>query len=358
MVRGTMIQRQLKLKLTRQQERELERWLFHLTSVWNWAIRKIELDAGDHVYYSRKTFQNLLANHGQKLEIPSHAIRGVMVTAFDAWQRCFKRQAGKPRFKGRRNKLTSIPFPDPIRPPKGARVTLPGVKSIRFHKQDIPSGQIKCGRIVRRASGWYLCVCIDAERLPIEPKANDAIGIDPGFSSLLTFSTGEKINHPRELERFALRLTQAQRGSVRKLAARLQERIANRRKDRNHKLSRRLVAENQFIAFSKDGHSSIAKRFGKSVASSGHAQLRQMLSYKSKCRTDGSGVYVEVDPRNSTKTCSSCGALSGPSGWAGLKVRQWTCAQCGAEHDRDVNAAINTLIAGAGLAHERLVRVA
>jgi transposase len=119
-----------------------------------------------------------------------------------------------------------------------------------------------------------------------------------------------------------------------------------------------LVAENQFIAFSKDNHSIIRKRFGKSVASSGHAQLRQMLSYKSKCRTDGLGVYVEVDSRNSTKTCSACGALSGPTGLSGLKVRQWTCAHCGAEHDRDVNAAINTLIAGAGLAHERLARVA
>lgn len=155
-----------------------------------------------------------------------------------------------------------------------------------------------------------------------------------------------------------LTLAQAQRGSNRRLAARIQERIANQRKDRNHKLSRRLVAENQLIAFSADRHQAIAKRFGKSVASSGHHQLRRMLSYKSKCRTDGLGVYVEVDPRNSTKTCSVCGALSGPTGWAGLKVRQWTCAQCGAEHDRDVNAAINTLIAGAGLVHESSARAA
>jgi transposase len=80
-----------------------------------------------------------------------------------------------------------------------------------------------------------------------------------------------------------------------------------------------------------------------------------MLSYKSKCRTDGLGVYVEVDPRNSTKTCSTCGALTGPTGWAGLKVRQWECPSCGTHHDRDINAAVNTLIAGAGIALERKV---
>lgn len=52
-------------------------------------------------------------------------------------------------------------------------------------------------------------------------------------------------------------------------------------------------------------------------------------------------------------TCSTCGAREGPTGLAGLKVRQWKCSSCGAQHDRDVNAAINTLIAGAGIALER-----
>lgn len=83
-----------------------------------------------------------------------------------------------------------------------------------------------------------------------------------------------------------------------------------------------------------------------------------MLSYKSQRRTDGLGVYVEVASRNSTKTCSACGALSGPTGLSGLKVRQWTCVACGAQHDRDTNAAMNALIAGAGLAHEMSVKAA
>jgi len=346
-----MIQCQLKLKLTARQERQLGHWLRHLTSVWNWAVKKIENDARNGIYYSRLTFRNLLNGHGRKIDVPQDALCGTLDTAYTAWRRCFKKQTRRPRLKGRRNRLNSIAFGHGTRVING-RVVIPRMGRVRFYKQAIPMGHIGQFRLVKRASGWYACLFIQADREAVPVVASGTVGIDPGFSSLLTLSTGEKVEHPRELEASTLRLAQAQRGSNKKLAARIQERISNQRKDRNHKLSRRLVAENQLIAFSADRHKSIAKRFGKSVASSGHAQLRQMLSYKSKCRTDGLGVYVEVDSRNSTKTCSACGCLSGPTGLAGLKVRQWVCVACGAEHDRDINAAVNTLIAGAGAVHE------
>jgi transposase len=169
------------------------------------------------------------------------------------------------------------------------------------------------------------------------------IGIDPGFSSLLTLSTGEKINHPREFKAAEQRLAQAQRGKRKKLAARLQERIRNRRKDRNHKLSRRLVSENK----SKDNHRGIATKFGKIVADSGHGQLRGFLAYKAS-RTD-SRLYREPVSKNFTRMCSECGALTGPCGLAQLSVRQWRCSGCGSLHDRDTNAAINAAIVGSGL---------
>jgi putative transposase len=185
----------------------------------------------------------------------------------------------------------------------------------------------------------------------VPTKAGSANGgIDPGFLSLVTLSTGEKLEHPRELQRTARRLSQAQRGLNRRLVAGLREREANQRKDRNHKLSRRLVSENTLIAWSDDQHQNIARIFGKSVASAAHGQLKRMLSYK--CRAGGR-QFIEVPSRNSTKTCSACGALTGPAGYAGLKVRQWVCVGCGVEHDRDVNAALNALAAGRGLRHER-----
>jgi putative transposase len=344
-----MIQRQLKLRLNTSQAKQLETWLFQLTGVWNWAIRKIEQDAKDGIYYSQKAFHNLLADHGKKLGIPSHTLQGMLDTAWIAWQRCYKKLAKKPKLKGKRNRLSSIPFPDAFKPPTGIRIHVPGIGSVRFHKQDLPLGKLKSGRIVKRASGWYLCLCIDTQPNSIPAVGTESIGIDPGFHTLLTLSTGEKIAHPHELRQTAHRLAQAQRGSRKRLSARLQERLANQRKDRNHKLSRRLVIEHQTIAWSKDNDKALARIFGKSVASAGHAQLRGMLAYK--CTASGR-QFLEVPSKNSTKTCSACGSLSGPTGYAGLRVRQWTCADCGSAHDRDVNAAMNTLIAGVGITLE------
>ena len=195
-----------------------------------------------------------------------------------------------------------------------------------------------------------MCLFIDAEPNVIERVGYGEIGIDPGFKNLLTTSDGEIIEHPRELEASANRLAQAQRGNNKQLSSRIQERIANQRKDRNHKLSHRLVAENVVISWSKDNTKGVANKFGKSVASSAHAQLRAMLSYKSpKSGTE----FIEVSSKNSTRTCSECGCLSGPTGLAGLSVRSWVCKECGTPHDRDINAAINTLKTGAGYAHER-----
>lgn len=342
-----MIQHQVKLRLSASKEVQLNDWLFMLTGVWNWSVRKIEQDAKDGVYYTSMGFQNLLADHGKKIGIPSHTVQGMLSQAHTAWSRCFKKIGGKPKLKGMRNKLNSIPFPDPIKSLDGNHVKLPGIGLMRFHKQDIPEGKIKCGRIVKRASGWYLCLFIDAERKPIARIADGAIGIDPGFKDLVVTSDGEKVPHPKELQQSIKRLGQAQRGINRKLVARLHERIKNQRKDRNHKLSLRLVQENTLIVFSKDNIKGIAKKFGKSVASSGHAQLRSQLAYKGLV---GGTRYVEVASRNSTKTCSACGCLSGPSGLAMLAVRDWTCTSCGTHHDRDCNAAINTLVLGLELA--------
>ena len=344
-----MIQCQLKLRMCKTQEKTAESWLPILGSVFNFAVRKVELNAKDKIYFSKNDFQNLLANHGERLEIPSHTLQGVLCTVHDAWKRCFKKIAGKPRLKGMRNKLTSIPFPDPLKDPKGNRITLPSLGSVRFYKMDIPDGKIKCGRMVKRASGWYLCLFIDAEPKKIERTGYGEIGIDSGFSNLLTTSDGEIIKHPRELEASAERLAQAQRGHDKHLAARIQERVANRKKDRNHKITTRLVSENVLIVWSKDNHKGIAKKFGKSVASSAHAQIRRMLSYKSP--TSGT-TFVEAASKDSTKTCNECGKPTGPTGLAGLSVRSWVCRDCGASHDRDVNAAINTLNIGAGCAHE------
>jgi transposase len=345
-----MIVRTLKLKLTKVQELQLDQWLWHLTGVWNWAIRKIENDAWDKVYHSQKSFQNLLAEYGERLSIPSHTLQGMLVQAYLAWHRCFKKTAKKPRFKGNRNRLNSIPFPDLMRQPNDNRIAVPGLGKVKYHKQELPKAKIKCGRIVKRASGWYLCLWLDCEHKFAVMDTDEAVGIDPGFHTLLTLSDGTKFENPRELRVGAERLAQAQRGNDKHLVARLLERQANRRRDRNHKISRKLVENYGTIFYSDDNFKEMARRFGKSVAEAGLNQLIGMMTYK--CRTGGRKI-MPVNSFRTTMTCSACGALTGPAGLSGLAVRQWECSACGAVHDRDVNSAVVVLNAGLGVSLER-----
>ena len=338
-----MIQRQLKLKLSPTQQRKCEQWLFRATGIYNWIIRKIEQDAQGRKYWTAFGLMYEIVGHSKKCGVPARIIQGTIARAHQAWDRCFKKLGKKPHLKSVRNRLSGLDIPGDVKR-AGDRVAIPGLGKVRYHKDTLPEGKIKACRLLKKASGWHLAVCIEAQPNAIPRVSDGRIGIDPGFSALLTTSDGIKFEHPRELEASAQALARAQRGGHKRMAARIQERIANQRRDRNHKLARKLVSENELIVFSADRHKAIAAMFGKSVASSAHAQLRSMLAYKS--RTGGT-QYIEVDSRFSTKTCSACGCLSGPSGFSGLAVREWTCSECGTAQDRDVNAALNTLMLGA-----------
>lgn len=184
--------------------------------------------------------------------------------------------------------------------------------------------------------------------------SNTKIGIDTGFKNLIATSDGQKFNHPRELEKSLAQLGKVQRGRSKKRAARLHEKIANQRKDRNHKISHGLIRDHAEIYVTNDNLKGQAKIFGKQIASSGIGQLRQFILYKgSSC-----GRVVElVDSKYSTMRCSSCQSLTGPTGLNNLNIRNWECEACGAEHDRDVNAAINTLNAGARYALDKALEV-
>ena len=348
-----MIIRTLKLRLSKSQEKQLEQWLWNLTGLYNWGLKKIEYNAKNKIYYSNFDFVNMIADHSKRLEIPSHTLQGTLSQVYNAWGRCFKKIAGKPHLKGQRNKLNSIPFPDPIKFPKENYIGVPGLGKVRFYKQELPKAEIKCGRILKKASGWYLCLWLDTNHKFAVKDTDKAVGIDPGFEMLLTLSDGIKIENPRELRKGAERLAQAQRGHRKKLVARLQEKQANRRNDRNHKISRKLVENYKTIYYSDDNFKAMAKHFGKSVAEAGLGDLINKTSYKGKtCGRE----FKPVNSKYTTMTCSCCGALTGPTGLAGLAVRHWICSACGAQHDRDLNSSQVVYNAGAGIAHEKELR--
>ncbi len=122
--------------------------------------------------------------------------------------------------------------------------------------------------------------------------------------------------------------------------------IRNRRKDAIHKFTTHL-AERYGVIFVGDVSSAklVKTKMAKSVLDAGWHQLKTQLKYKAIAR---SGVFEEVNEAYSTQVCSCCGAKpdSSPKGRAGLGIRHWICSECGAEHDRDINAALNILAAG------------
>lgn len=343
-----MITREVKLKLRKKQEDQINLMLFQCSGLYNLIVRRIELSAKDKIYYSKYELFNQFAGHSKKTDLHSRIIQATIEQAYNAWDRCFKKLGGKPKLKSVRNKLNSIGFPDPIKRTqiKNNTVKLPSLGELRFFKQEIPNGKIKCSRIVKKASGYYLQITIDTNHVFPVKETEGKVGIDTGFKHLAILSNGKKYDNERNFVKGQKRLAQAQRGNNKKLVARLHEKISNRRKDYNHKVSKEIVQNYKEIYITNDNLRGQSKIFGKSVSDTGISQLRNFIIYKS----ENHGRKCElVNSKKSTMTCGKCWAITGPSGLRMLNVRHWECSACGAVHDRDINSACVTLSVGLGI---------
>jgi putative transposase len=209
--------------------------------------------------------------------------------------------------------------------------------------------------VSRDAAGrWFVSVLVE-ETIEPYPAASSVVGIDVGLTSLLTLSTGEKVANPRHERRDRERLAKAQRALARKQkgsvnrekarvkVARAHARIADRRRDFLHKLSTRLVRENQAVVTEDLSVRNMVRNhsLARAISDAAWSDLRDMLEYK--CEWYGRELVVIDRWFPSSKTCSACGHLAAKMP---LGVREWTCASCGTRHDRDVNAAINIRAAG------------
>jgi putative transposase len=204
-------------------------------------------------------------------------------------------------------------------------------------------GQIRSGSFCQDARGrWYANLEVD---LPTDTSCGGGeVGIDLGLKTLATLSTGEKIENPRHLARYAQALATAQRTGKRQRVRALHAKIANCRKHYLHQCSARLVRENRRIVVGNINAAGLAKtRMAKSVFDAGWSQLRFQLRYKA---IRHGAEYLEVDEFFTTQVCSGCGAVSGPKGIAHLGVRDRSCGECGVRHDRDINSTINILVSG------------
>jgi IS605 OrfB family transposase len=170
------------------------------------------------------------------------------------------------------------------------------------------------------------------------------VGLDLGLKDTVATSDGEKLEAGHFYRQIEKKIALAQRRGHKRQAKRLHRTAARRRKDALHKFSKQIVDRYQTIVIGDVSSTQLVRtRMAKSVLDAGWGMLKMQLQYKSQL---AGRCVLMVSERNTTRACSSCGSLTGPTGLDMLAVRTWTCCECGVTHDRDVNAARNILSAG------------
>jgi len=279
-----------------------------------------------------------------------------------AFMNFFKKRTKFPRFKSRKKSRASAEYTRSAFGWRDGRLKLAKMDqplAIRWSRP-LPEGAepstvtVSCDSVGR----WFVSILVEAV-VTGSPATRSAVGVDAGITSLLTLSTGEKVNNPRyerctrvALARAQRRLARRVKGSAnrakaRRVVARIYARVADRRRDFLHKLTTRLVRENQTIVIEDLNVSGMLgnHRLARAISDASWSEFRSMLDYKAVWY--GRAVVVVDRWFPSSKTCSVCHLVLDS---LALAVRTWTCSGCGTVHDRDVNAAKNILAAGLAVA--------
>ena len=271
----------------------------------------------------------------------------------------WEKRARYPTFKSKRRSRASAEYTRSAFRYRDGALTLAKMTeplAIRWSRP-LPEGAEPSTVTVSRDSAgrWHVSLLCE---VPVQdgPATDAVVGVDAGVTSLVTLSTGEKVANPRHERRDRVRLARAQRvlarkqrGSAnrekaRRKVAKVHARITDRRRDHLHKLTTRLVRENQAVVIEDlQVRNMLGNHWlARAISDAAWRELRGMLEYK--CQWYGRDLVVVDRWFPSSKACSVCGAVRDG---LPLHVREWTC-RCGARHDRDVNAA--RTIRAAGLA--------
>jgi len=269
----------------------------------------------------------------------------------NAYVNFWAKRAKYPGFKSKRKSRASATFTTSGFRYRDGQIWLakmPAPLDIRWSRPLPEGAEPSTVTVSRDAAGrWHISILADC---PVEalPPTTLAVGVDAGITSLVTLSTGEKVTNPRHERRDRARLALAQRRMAKKqqgsanrarargTVARAHARITDRRRDHLHKLSTRIIRETQTVIIEDLPVRNMVRNhsLARAISDASWAELRRQLEYKA----DWYGrTLIAVDRfYPSSKTCSACGAITAKMP---LNIREWTCAACGARHDRDVNAA-------------------
>jgi putative transposase len=342
---------------TESQAAELARQFGHARFVYNFyraAREGFYLDTGEGLSYEdcAEHLKDILkADYPWLKEADSQVLQQKLKDLDRAYKNLFAKRAEYPNFKAK-HEDQSIRYPQRFKI-KHATIYLPKVGWVRMVKHRAIKGTPKNVTVTKTKSDRYF-VSIQCEmkaKTVLEPKPT-AVGIDLGLTTFATLSTGEKSETPKFLRRSLRRVKIRQRRLSRKVKggnnrhkarlplARIHEKVANQRKDFQHKLSRNLANRFGSISFESLNVSGLLKNhnLAQAISDAAWSQFVGFCEYKASWV---GGQVLRVDRCfPSSKLCADCGEKHRH---LTLSVRQWVCLNCGVLHDRDINAAVNIL---------------
>ncbi len=336
--------------------------------VYNWALRE-RTDAyyqhGERLYYEG-TAQRLVTLKKQEEtmwlnEVSSVPLQQALRHLDKAFRNFFEGRADYPTFKKKRHQQSAT-YASNAFTWDGQTLTLAKMDaplSIVWHRPLPDSCKPSSVTITKdEANRYFVSILVeeDIKPLPVTPKM---VGLDLGLKSMVITSDGHTYGNPQFFAKDEKKLAKAQRRHAKKKkgsknrakarlkVARINKKIADRRRNYQHQLSTHTIRENQVVCVESLQVKNMVKNhcLAKAISDVGWAEFVRQLEYKAAWY---GRTLVKIDKwYPSSKRCFDCGHLLDS---LTLDVRSWTCPQCGVVHDRDINAAKNILAAGLAVA--------
>ena len=326
--------------------------------VWNQSLATMsqtyqETGKGVSALTMKKQIPVWKTEHEWLKECYSQCLQSSVLNLSQAFINFFDGRAGYPTFKKRQGRQ-SMQYPQNVKILGRSEIKFPGnlgVVKAKIHRDCV--GTLRTVTVSKMPDGRYYASLLmeDGRENPVTNEDGKAIGIDLGLLDFAVTSDGSKYQNPRHLKKHERNLKRKQRKLSRKkdqtthrrrkaklAVAKVHAKIARVREDFRHKLSRKIVNENQVIVVENLAVKNMVKNhnLAKSISDASWGMFCTMLKYKAE--TEGK-VYLEVGRFFPSSHLCSNTLLSLPH--MDLSVREFDCAHCGNRHDRDINAAIN-----------------
>lgn len=328
--------------------------------VYNFSLsQKIKAYEKENISLSHYDLNNLIPKlkkeFGWLSEVNSQSLQQENVHLEGAFRKFFREKKGFPNYKTKKNPKKSFTIPQRYSLDfEFNKIKLPklGLVKAKLHRRI--KGKLKSCTLSQTSTGkYFLSVLVDDNIKPPKKQKftyNTTIGIDVGIKHFATFSTGEKIDNPKYLKNKLDRLKILQKRASKKQkdsqnrkkanlkVALLHEQTKNQRKDFLHKLTTRIVGENQAIAIESLNIAGMVKNhhLAQAISDVSWSEFFRQIEYK--CDWTGKNLLKIGRFEPSSKICSNCGEINLD---LELKDRKWTCSNCNTKHDRDENASTN-----------------